>query len=124
MKTKHFAYALLSAGLVLLAQPVLASTAGSLPWETPLQTVQTSLTGPVAVSIALIAIAVSGGMLIFGGELNNFARVGVYITLVLGLLVMANNVLSTLYTTSATVPEEFKNQAVIENNITQKHGPC
>jgi len=60
----------------------------------------------VAVSVALIAIAVAGAMLIFGGEINNFARMGVYIVLVLGLLVMANNFLSALYTTGATIPEQ------------------
>jgi type IV secretory pathway VirB2 component (pilin) len=84
-----------------------AAVGGGLPWEGPLTTIQISLTGPVAISIALIAIAVAGGMLIFGGEINNFARTGVYITLVLGLLVMANNVLTGLYVTGATIPEEL-----------------
>lgn len=92
----------------LVPQVVLAAAGGGgLPWEGPLTTIQISLTGSVAISIALIAIAVAGGMLIFGGEINNFARTGVYITLVLGLLVMANNVLSSLYAAGATIPEEL-----------------
>ena len=96
--------------LYSMPQTVLAAAAGGgggLPWEGPLTTIQTSLTGPVAVSIALIAIAVAGAMLIFGGEINNFARMGVYITLVLGLLVMANNMLSSLYSTGAAIPEQL-----------------
>ena len=122
MNPKHILYLLASLSLVLLAQPAFATTGGaSLPWETPLQTVQASLTGPVAISIALIAIAVSGGMLIFGGELNNFARVGVYITLVLGLLVMANNVLTSLYSTGATVPAEYK-KPVIQQTTRNTNG--
>ncbi len=108
----------LIAGIVVVAMPQIASAAtggGALPWETPLQTIQASLTGPVATSIALIAIAVAGAMLIFGGEINNFARMGVYITLVLGMLVMANNMLSSLYTTSATIPEHFQNPPTVEH---------
>ncbi|MCJ7601926.1 MAG: TrbC/VirB2 family protein [Desulfobulbaceae bacterium] len=94
--------------LALAPQVVFAAAGGGgLPWEGPLTTIQISLTGSVAISIALIAIAVAGGMLIFGGEINNFARTGVYITLVLGLLVMANNVLTGLYAAGATIPEEL-----------------
>ncbi len=39
-----------------------AATAGgtSMPWETPLQTIADSITGPVAKSIGIIAIAVTG----------------------------------------------------------------
>lgn len=92
-----------------------AGGAGGLPWEAPLQTIQASLTGPVAVSIALIAIAVAGAMLIFGGEINNFARMGVYITLVLGLLVMANQMLAGLYTTGAMIPESLASTAPIQS---------
>src|SRR6185369_6498615 len=47
---------------------------GGLPWETPLNTVAQSLTGPVALSISLIALMVAGGALVFGGELSEFAR--------------------------------------------------
>ena len=45
-----------------LALPVLAGTTGgtSMPWETPLQTVQSSLSGPVAKAIGIIAIVLTG----------------------------------------------------------------
>ena len=46
----------------------------ALPWEGPLQTMQNSLTGPVAKAIGIIALAVSGGMLAFGGELSDFTK--------------------------------------------------
>ena len=105
---KNATLSLITSALVLLPQMVFAAAAGGgLPWEGPLTTIQTSLTGPVAISIALIAIAVAGAMLIYGGEINNFARTGVYITLVLGLLVMANNMLQTLYAPGATIPESL-----------------
>ena len=44
-----------------LAAPALASTTSStsMPWETPLQTVQASLSGPVAKAVGIIAIVVT-----------------------------------------------------------------
>ena len=67
--------AIATAGAVILATPAFASTGGGgLPWEGPLQQIQESINGPVAGAIALAAMAIAGGMLIFGGELNDFAR--------------------------------------------------
>ena len=64
--------------LVLMILPAQAWAAGAggggLPWEAPLRRVAESLTGPVALSIAIIALMAAGGMLVFGGELNEFAR--------------------------------------------------
>ena len=52
---------LLFAGL-LIAGPALAGTTGgtSMPWETPLQTVSDSLSGPVAKAIGIISIVITG----------------------------------------------------------------
>ncbi|TDR28971.1 TrbC/VirB2 family protein [Aquamicrobium defluvii] len=72
--------------LSLFIEPALASGGGGLPWEGPLQQIQQSITGPVAGIIALAAMAVAGGMLIFGGELNDFVRRLFYVVLVAGLL--------------------------------------
>jgi type IV secretion system protein VirB2 len=115
---------LLSISFALTSLPQLALAAaggGGLPWEGPLALIQTSLTGPVAVSIALIAIAVAGAMLIFGGEINNFARMAVYITLVLGLLVMANNMLSGLYATGALIPDSLANTLPIQSTLPSEY---
>lgn len=110
MKKQQFFMPLVALGLAVLPQTAFAAAAGGgLPWETPLTTLATSLTGPVAVSIALIAIAVAGGVLIWGGEINRFASMAVYIVLVLGLLVMANNVLQTLYAPGMVIPESKAN---------------
>ena len=46
-----------------LAEPALASSGGGgLPWESPLQQIQQSITGPVAGFIALAAVAIAGGI--------------------------------------------------------------
>ncbi len=67
-----------------------SAAAQALPWETPLQTLQTSLTGPVAKAIGVIALAISGGMLAFGGELSDFTRRMLMVVLALSVMLMAN----------------------------------
>ena len=85
------------------AGPALASSGGSLPWESPLQQIQQSITGPVAGFIALAAVAVAGGMLIFGGELNDFARRLMYVVLVAGILLGASQIVALFGSTGASI---------------------
>ncbi|ATU95405.1 TrbC/VirB2 family protein [Phyllobacterium zundukense] len=121
MPLKH--YPLASAGAValvfsmMLAAPALASSGGGgLPWEAPLQQIQQSITGPVAGFIALAAVAIAGGMLIFGGELNDFARRLCYIALVGGVLLGATQIVGLFGATGATIgslkPKMHENMAV------------
>lgn len=87
-----------------LAEPALASSGGGgLPWEGPLQRIQQSITGPVAGFIALAAVAVAGGMLIFGGELNDFARRLMYVVLVAGILLGATQIVGLFGASGASV---------------------
>lgn len=85
------------------AHPVLASSGGGLPWEAPLEQIQQSITGPVAGFIALAAVAVAGGMLIFGGELNDFARRLMYVVLVAGILLGASQIVALFGATGASI---------------------
>lgn len=87
----------------LMATPVFASTGGGLPWEAPLQQIQQSITGPVAGFIALAAVAVAGGMLIFGGELNDFARRLMYVVLVAGILLGATQIVGLFGASGASI---------------------
>ncbi|MDI7864972.1 TrbC/VirB2 family protein [Rhizobiaceae bacterium n13] len=88
--------------------PAYASSGGSLPWEGPLEQIQESITGPVAGYIALAAVAIAGGMLIFGGELNDFARRLVYVVLVAGILLGATTIVGLFGATGASIglPDE------------------
>ncbi|RYE56354.1 MAG: conjugal transfer protein TrbC [Rhizobiaceae bacterium] len=89
---------------VAFAAPALASTGGGgLPWEGPLQQIQESINGPVAGAIALAAMAIAGGMLIFGGELNDFARRLMYIVLVAGILLGASQIVGLFGATGASI---------------------
>lgn len=89
----------------LIAFPSEASSGGGLPWEGPLQQIQQSITGPVAGFIALAAVAVAGGMLIFGGELNDFARRLMYVVLVAGILLGATQIVGLFGATGASIDE-------------------
>ncbi|WP_421361743.1 conjugal transfer pilin TrbC [Agrobacterium rosae] len=89
-----------------LADSALASSGGgSLPWEAPLEQIQQSITGPVAGFIALAAVAIAGAMLIFGGELNDFARRLCYVALVGGVLLGATQIVALFGATGASIGE-------------------
>lgn len=98
-------YALAVASLALVS-PSLAhatTTGGNLPWDTPLQTLETDIKGPVAYGLALLGIVAAGGMLIFGGEISEFTRRIMYVVLVAALILGAASLLTTLFTTAALV---------------------
>ncbi|WP_292527206.1 TrbC/VirB2 family protein [Mesorhizobium sp.] len=98
----RFALATFALALVY-AEPALASGGGGLPWEGPLQQIQQSITGPVAGFIALAAVAIAGGMLIFGGELNDFARRLMYVVLVAGILLGATQIVALFGASGASI---------------------
>lgn len=88
---------------VLIGSSEVAYASGSgMPWETPLTTIKTSITGPVAMVVSILAIVAVGITLIFGGDMQGFIRQLLYVTLVVGLIVMANNVLTKLYSQASS----------------------
>lgn len=95
--------AVIAVSVVASASPAFASSGGSLPWEGPLEKIQESITGPVAGYIALAAVAIAGGMLIFGGELNDFARRLMYVVLVAGILLGATTIVGLFGATGASI---------------------
>jgi type IV secretory pathway VirB2 component (pilin) len=64
-------------GLLIMTVPALASGSG-MPWESPLQNVLDSITGPVLKSVAILAIIMGGLMLALGeggGALRRFGGI-------------------------------------------------
>jgi type IV secretion system protein VirB2 len=59
--------------LLSLCEPALAQTGGD-PWTNPLRGLAGMLNGTVARTIGTIALFAAGGMLVFGGELNEFTK--------------------------------------------------
>ncbi len=98
LNLNSFSYlALFSVMILFSVEPAFASTAANMPWESPLEKVMKSITGPVAMVISLLGVSVAGGMLIFGGELGEFTRRIVMLVLVISLLVSAASVLTQLF---------------------------
>jgi type IV secretion system protein VirB2 len=87
------------------ADHAFASTSGNsgLQWETPLEKVRDSITGPVAYAISLLGIVVTGAILVFGGEINEFVRRVIMLVLVVSLMVFATDILSTLFNKGALI---------------------
>jgi len=93
------------AGLALASNALAyasTSTTG-LPWETPLETVKQSLTGPVAAGISVVGIAAGGMALVFGGELSEFAKRACYAVIATGAIVGAGTLMTTLFSSSSAV---------------------
>ena len=82
----------------LIAATVLkAGTTGALPWEGPLQTIAQSLTGPVAFSVSIIGIFATGATLMWGGEMNEFARRAALMGLIVAVIVFATNIMASAF---------------------------
>lgn len=92
LKAMKIAFGLIGPFALPVSPAPAAGGGGGLPWEAPLQQIQQSINGPVAGTIALAGVAIAGGMLIFGGELNDFARRLMYIVLVAGILLGATQI--------------------------------
>jgi type IV secretion system protein VirB2 len=106
IRRKRLPLGTLAVVAIALAMPSMAhatTTGGSLPWDTPLQTLETDIKGPVAYGLALLGIVASGGMLIFGGEISEFTRRLMYVVLVAAIILGAASLLTTLFTTAALV---------------------
>ena len=95
-------------GLVAVSLPHLAlassaGTGGGLPYESFLKTVTSSVSGPVAYTIALLGVAGAGGTLIFGGDLNGFLRAIILLVCFAALLISAPALLTAITGAGAVV---------------------
>lgn len=73
-----------------------AATSGGLPWDSPIQTLQNDLTGPVATGISVVAFLAAGAALVFGEELGGIAKKAMYVVLGVAMIVMGNRFLAAL----------------------------
>lgn len=95
----------LAASLLLMPDQAFAAegTGGTLPYEPWLVQLRNSVTGPVAFALSIIGIVIAGGVLIFGGDLNGFFRSLIFLTLVMALLIGAQNVMGTYFGRGAEI---------------------
>lgn len=73
-----------------------AGTSGGFEFETGLQKLADSLTGPVAKSVALIGIIVGAVGAIWGAEFGQTARMLFGVILIIGILCFASPLLTTV----------------------------
>ena len=88
--------------LMLLLGPAIALAAGAdpaMPWDSPLKQIQASLTGPVALAVSIIGVAICGAALVFGGELSEFTKRMVMLVLAISILMGASTLITTLFAT-------------------------
>ena len=85
--------------LFLLPTDVLASagTGGDLPYEGFLEGLRNSMTGP------LVAIVTSISTLMFGGDIQGFARTLLQLVLLIGIIIGANAMMSGFFGKGALV---------------------
>ncbi|MDE3028648.1 MAG: TrbC/VirB2 family protein [Paracoccaceae bacterium] len=101
----------LAVGLICLLVPHgahAADTTGGggagLPWETPLNQLKASMTGPVAFVISIVGVIAAGATLIWGGEVSEFARRIIYLIMVICVIIFANTLLTGALFSGAIVP--------------------
>src|ERR1700743_1866716 len=76
------------------------TTGGSMPWEAPLQTLEASLSGPVAKAVGIIAIVITGlGFAV--SESGSVVRKGVGIVCGPGIALTAPTFFPTLFTATS-----------------------
>ncbi|EHK2924619.1 TrbC/VirB2 family protein [Vibrio parahaemolyticus] len=85
--------------------PALSHASGSsgMPWEDPLSKIVDSVTGPIAFGVSVLGIVVAGLTLVFGGQLDGFIQKIAILALVVSLIVLATNVMSSLFGVSSTL---------------------
>ncbi len=83
---------LLVFGLFLIAGDVFASEGGGgLPYESHMESLRGSISGPVAGALSLLGIVGAGGMLIFGGDIGGFMKTVIFVVLVASLIMGAGS---------------------------------
>lgn len=78
---------------IILSDAVFAADA-TLPFVPTMTKLKDALTGPVATAIATIGICVSGGMLIFGGQLDGFFRTMCMVVAAGSVMILAGKIVT------------------------------
>ncbi|MDQ7084929.1 MAG: TrbC/VirB2 family protein [Sulfurovum sp.] len=94
---------IIALAMLFMPTDILASTTG-MPWESELEKIKNSISGPVAGVISLIGVVAAGSMLLFGnsGDFGGTFKVIVWMVLVISMIITAN-VLIAQFTASGAV---------------------
>lgn len=92
--------------VVVLLLPNLAHAAGAggiMPWDTNLQRVSQSFTGPFAYAITILGLVSACAILMFAQEIPYFVKAVVFVVLIGSLLMGANAFAATMGWTGAVI---------------------
>ena len=101
--TLYSGLVLVSTGFLVASPDAFASITTGTAFDSPLAILRNVFTGPIAYTAALLGIVVAGAMLVFGGEIGDFAKRLIMLVLVIAIIVLANNVLLQFFGTSGAV---------------------
>jgi type IV secretory pathway VirB2 component (pilin) len=107
---------LLFVGFAILADSASASTAGpgggsGLQWETPIQTIVRSVSGPVAYGFAVLGLVALAVKFVFGGEMGDILRYTLNGVVALSILMFSVPLLGTLF--AGAVIEDQDNSSML-----------
>lgn len=94
--------------LLFISFPALASTAGpgggtGLQWETPIQTIVRSISGPVAWGFLVLGLLAIAFKLVWGGDMDAFLRSAIYFVMVGSLIAFAVGIIGGVMFAGATI---------------------
>lgn len=89
---------------VVVLSPLAHASNTGMPWESPLEKIVNSITGPVAFGVSVLGIVAAGIGLIFNNnDMSGFVKLLAGLALVISLIVFATNLLSTVFGVSSTL---------------------
>ena len=74
----------------------------ALPFESALSTISDSLSGPVAMTIGVVAFLGAGAMFLFNPDMNNMLKVLLGVVMALGIMLGGKNLMEILYKPAST----------------------
>jgi len=90
--------------MIVMSAEAQAGTGGTgMPWETPLQSIQSSITGPTAVGLGIIFLAIGGITAAIGDEMNGIVRKLINIVVAVGIGVSASPLVTKLFGVSGAL---------------------
>lgn len=84
-------------GLLFMKVGVSLAVPTGMAWETPLQKLQASLTGPVAYWVSIIAIALAGLMALFNRQTDGVFHQLISVIIVISLIIAAVPIINVLF---------------------------
>ena len=90
------------AGMVALLPELAWAGQPTNPFSVPLRNIMRIVTGPVAVAIAMAGILATGLMLVFGGEMKDFVKSMVTITLVVCVVIFSAQLVQIIFPSADT----------------------